>query len=85
VLKHPAQYGDVDRIHERVPDELRAQLPDEASLVMACDHLCREDWLEKRSSSEYRFRIDLVRLWIARDHSIWQVVDEPRRVEGTAS
>ena len=84
VLKDPAEYEDVQILRDRMPDELRAQIPEAASLVVACDHLCREDWLEKRSSTEYRFRLDLLRLWIARDHSIWQVIDEPRRVGDTA-
>lgn len=85
ILKDPAQYQDVQTLRDRMPAELRAQIPEAASMVVACDHLCREDWLEKRSSAEYRFRVDLLRLWIARDHSIWQVIDEPRRVGDTAS
>ena len=84
VLKDPAEYEDVQILRDRMPDELRAQIPEAASMVVACDHLCREDWLEKRSSTEYRFRLDLLRLWIARDHSVWQVIDEPRRVGDTA-
>jgi hypothetical protein len=79
VLKNPAQYAGVDAIHNRIPHELREQLPAPVSFVNACDHLCREDWLESGSATEYRFRVDLFRMWIAREHSIWQVADDPRR------
>jgi hypothetical protein len=79
VLKDASQYVHVQAIEERVPAEIREQIPETTSFVNGCERLCREDWLEKNSSMEYRFRVDLLRLWIAREHSIWQVADEERR------
>jgi hypothetical protein len=75
-LKEPSQYTHVEDIYQRVPAEIRGQLPETATLIKACDQLCREDWLERNSSTQYRFRVDLLRLWIAREHSIWQVTED---------
>src|SRR5262245_17666505 len=79
VLKEPEQYAQIDTIHERVPAEIREQLTEPASLISACDHLCKEDWLERDALAVYRFRVDLLRMWIAREHSVWQVADDLRR------
>jgi hypothetical protein len=81
ILKDSSQYADLTEIQSRMPDELREQIPELASFINACDHLCREDWLEKTASIQYRFRVDLLRMWIAREHSIWQVIDDFRRSE----
>jgi hypothetical protein len=78
VLKESSQYTSVEQIHERIPAEIRAQMPESTNFISASDHLCREDWLEKNSAMEYRFRVDLLRLWIAREHSIWRVADDPK-------
>jgi hypothetical protein len=79
VIKDGEHYAGIDTVHERIPAELRGQIPDAAGFINACDHLCREDWLERGSLTQYRFRVDLLRMWIAREHSIWQVADDPRR------
>ena len=79
VLKEPEQYAQIDIIHDRVPAEIREQLPEPASLINACDHLCKEDWLESSTFAVYRFRVDLLRMWIAREHSVWQVAEDLRR------
>jgi HAMP domain-containing protein len=79
VLKDPTEYAELETIHDAIPSELRTQIPDSASLITACDHLCHEDWLERGPFTVYRFRVDLLRMWIAREHSIWQVTDELKR------
>jgi hypothetical protein len=38
----------------------------------------RRELLEKDPADGFRFKIDLLRLWIRRSHSIWQVVKEVR-------
>jgi HAMP domain-containing protein len=81
VLKDATQYADLSGIHVKIPAELQEQIPDLSSLINACEHLCREDWMERGSSTEYRFRVDLLRMWISREHSLWQVVDDFRRSE----
>ena len=83
ILKDSAEYADLAAIRDRIPAELRAQTPELVNLINACDHLCRQDWLEKGVSTEYRFRVDLLRMWIAREHSIWQVAEERRRSAAT--
>jgi HAMP domain-containing protein len=78
-LKDAAQYADLQVIRENVPLELQKHVPDLGTLINACDHLCRDDWMERDLSGKCRFRVDLLRMWISRDHSIWQVTDELRR------
>jgi hypothetical protein len=79
LIKDPSQYVEVEWIRERIPAEIREQIPESSVFINACDHLCREDWLEKNASMQYRFRVDLLRLWIAREHSVWQVADDVKR------
>ena len=42
------------------------------------EEMFRRELLEKDSADGFRFKIDLLRLWIRRSHSIWQVVKEVR-------
>jgi hypothetical protein len=79
ILKEPSQYVAIEEVQGKLPTEIRTQIPEQGAFVNACDHLCREDWLEKNSSIEYRFQVDLLRRWIAREHSIWQVTDDRKR------
>jgi ligand-binding sensor domain-containing protein len=50
----------------------------ENSIRLTLEEMFRRELLEKDSSDGFRFRIDLLRLWIRRSHSIWQVVKEVR-------
>jgi hypothetical protein len=45
-------------------------------LQAGLDQLYHKDILIKDDQSRYRFRIDLFRRWIARDHSIWEVIHQ---------
>lgn len=42
------------------------------------EEMFRRELLEKDPADGFRFKIDLLRLWIRRSHSIWQVVKEVR-------
>jgi carboxypeptidase family protein/two component regulator with propeller domain len=50
----------------------------ENTIRLTLEELFRRELLEKDASEGFRLRIDLLRLWIRRSHSIWQVVKEVR-------
>jgi ligand-binding sensor domain-containing protein len=50
----------------------------ETTIRMTLEEMFRRELLEKDSADGFRFRIDLLRVWIRRSHSIWQVVKEVR-------
>ncbi|HJQ71086.1 MAG TPA: two-component regulator propeller domain-containing protein [Blastocatellia bacterium] len=50
----------------------------ENSIRLTLEEMFRRELLDKNSSDGFRFKIDLLRLWIRRSHSIWQVVKEVR-------
>ena len=50
----------------------------ENSIRLTLEDMFRRELLDKDSSDGFRFKIDLLRLWIRRSHSIWQVVKEVR-------
>lgn len=52
----------------------------EAQLQTTCDRLFEMELLEKSPRREFRYRIDLLRHWVRRTHSIWQVVKEAGHV-----
>lgn len=53
--------------------------PEGAALQEALERLFYHDLLEKEPANDrYTFKMDLWRLWVARMHSIWQVIDEIR-------
>lgn len=54
---------------EHVPVDLS-----ENTIHLTLEELFRTDVLEKNPFEAYRFRIDLLRLWIRRSHSIWEVI-----------
>jgi hypothetical protein len=63
---------------DATPIELRSEIVDRPALRTSWNHLMRDDWVEAGGDS-YRFRIDLFRLWLLREHSVWQVADEIQR------
>ena len=50
----------------------------ENTIRLTLEEMFRRELLEKDSDDRFRFKIDLLRLWIRRSHSIWQVVKEVR-------
>jgi hypothetical protein len=72
-------HADVDQIIGGLPPELVELAEGRANVAGALNQLRREDWIEThRDQSKCRFRLDLLRLWIRREHSVWQVADELR-------
>jgi ligand-binding sensor domain-containing protein len=50
----------------------------ENTIRLTLEEMFRRELVEKDAADGFRFRIDLLRLWIRRSHSIWQVVKEVR-------
>ena len=50
----------------------------ENTIRLTLEEMFRRELLEKNPADGFRFKIDLLRLWIRRSHSIWQVVKEVR-------
>lgn len=50
----------------------------ENTIRLTLEEMFRRELLEKDAADGFRFRIDLLRLWTRRSHSIWQVVKEVR-------
>jgi ligand-binding sensor domain-containing protein/AAA+ ATPase superfamily predicted ATPase len=68
-----ATAGDIVRLvkREKIPVDLS-----ENTIHLTLEELFRTEVLEKNPFEAYRFRIDLLRLWIRRSHSIWQALKE---------
>ena len=50
----------------------------EATIRLTLEELFRNEVLEKRGDENFACRVDLLRHWIRRSHSVWQVVGEVR-------
>ncbi|MGQ9896464.1 MAG: carboxypeptidase regulatory-like domain-containing protein [Acidobacteriota bacterium] len=50
----------------------------EATIRLTLEELFRQELLEKYGPDTFAYRVDLLRHWIRRSHSVWQVVGEVR-------
>lgn len=66
----------VEELLNAMPVELNAHSGSRVSFLGAMESLVHEYWMEKSDQGTYRFRIDLLRLWIRREHTIWHLADE---------
>ena len=66
----------VEELLNAMPAELNAHSGNRVSFLGAMESLVHEYWMEKSDQGTYRFRIDLLRLWIRREHTIWHLADE---------
>ena len=55
---------------------------DSAALHEVLERLFYQDILDKSTSDDYTFKMDLWRIWLSRMHSIWQVIDELKNASG---
>ena len=69
----------MEEILEAVPDELRDTSDNPVNLLSAVESLVHADWVERSEQGKYRFRVDLLRMWIRREHTIWHLADELQR------
>ena len=81
-LYNEVDYIGVEEIQKTLPDELSALVGNRVDLVRALEKLVHEDWVERSEQGKYRYRIDLLRLWIRREHTIWHLADELQRGTG---
>jgi HAMP domain-containing protein len=75
ILTDEETWARPEGIHAGLPEELQKEANDPVAFRAALDGLCRADWLEKGEAGSYRFQIDLLRLWLRREHDVWQVAD----------
>ncbi len=75
-LDNETDYIGVEEMLIVVPGELRDLSGNRMSFLGAVESLVHQDWVERSEQGEYRFRIDLLRLWIRREHTIWHLADE---------
>ncbi len=76
VIDNEKDYVGREEILTAIPDDLRSLSVDQANLLSALENLIREDWMERSEEGAFRFRIDLLRLWIRREHTVWHLADE---------
>ncbi|HEY6332649.1 MAG TPA: two-component regulator propeller domain-containing protein [Blastocatellia bacterium] len=50
----------------------------ENTIRLTLEEVFRREMLDKDAANGFRFKIDLLRLWVRRSHSIWQVINEVR-------
>ena len=77
LLKTPQGYVSANRIDRSIrslPEDQRQQL-DRAHTSMHLEAL-RQRLLLDRDQTRYRFRMDLLRLWIQIEHNVWNVLNE---------
>jgi hypothetical protein len=58
---------------------------DIAGVQTALERLFEKELLAKSADRTFQYRIDLLRHWIRRTHSIWQVVKEARSVPNASA
>jgi hypothetical protein len=77
VLRSSRDYAVSERIHEHmrsIPDRYREPM-DLARIRMHLEGL-RQKKVVDRDQSRYRFTMDLVRVWVKRDQTVWGVLDQ---------
>jgi hypothetical protein len=77
-LTDPAGWGSPDAILSQAAAQGVPAVIDITALRFALERLFEAELLAKSGDRTFRYRIDLLRHWIRRTHSIWQVVKEAR-------
>lgn len=72
----PEAYADVESMLHDLPAEIASLSGNRVNFINAVESLVREDWMERSEHESYRFKVDLLRLWIRREHTIWHLADE---------
>ena len=79
-LGDEASWGTADSLLADAKEKGVPITTDRAALQFALERLFEQELLAKAADRSFRYRIDLLRHWIRRTHSIWQVVKEARSV-----
>lgn len=75
-IDSPEASADVESMRKALPPELAPLSGNRVNFIKALENLVREDWMERSEHEKYRFKVDLLRLWIRREHTIWHLADE---------
>jgi ligand-binding sensor domain-containing protein len=78
ILPDPNAYATAGELRSSVKANDYPVHLSENSIRLMLEEMFRRELLDKDSGVGFRFKIDLLRLWIRRSHSIWQVVKEVR-------
>ncbi|MEJ2109632.1 MAG: ATP-binding protein [Acidobacteriota bacterium] len=75
-LDNDVDFMGIEEMMESMPDEMREPVGKKANFLSAMESLVHQNWVEKSDRGSYRFRIDLLRLWLRREHTVWHLADE---------
>jgi AAA+ ATPase superfamily predicted ATPase len=76
LLNRPGDYADSSRLLSYLKKN-RIHLPFKRErLLVLLEEAYHKEYLEKQENHSYRFRMDFLRRWIKREHSIWKVARE---------
>ncbi|KAF0205892.1 MAG: putative periplasmic ligand-binding sensor domain-containing protein [bacterium] len=78
VLLSPNDAVNASRIAQAIQKEHYPVKLSTDTIRLTLEELTRVDVLKKVGDETFCFRIDLLRLWIKKSHSIWRVVREVR-------
>jgi ligand-binding sensor domain-containing protein len=77
-LAEPGSYGTAAELFDAIRLNNYPVHLSEATLRLTLEEMFRREILDKDAADGFRFKMDLLRLWVRRAHSIWQVVNEVR-------
>jgi hypothetical protein len=77
-LSDPGDYGTGGELHDAIKLNDYPVHLSETTIRLTLEEMFRREILDKDAADGFRFKMDLLRLWVRRAHSIWQVVNEVR-------
>lgn len=78
VLADEADVATAERLTARIMEAGYPVTLSETTIRLTLEELFRREVLEKHGADAFAYRVDLLRHWIRRSHSVWQVVGEVR-------
>jgi hypothetical protein len=76
-LNSASEYASSERIRvllSEIPEKIRERV--DITTIRMCLEGLRKKRVVDRDQSRYRFTLDLWRVWINRDHTVWGVLDQ---------
>jgi hypothetical protein len=84
-LNDEAAWGRADQLLGDAAEKGVPVATDVAALQFALERLFEKEVLAKSANRAFQYRVDLLRHWIGRTHSIWQVVKEVESVRNAGA
>lgn len=78
VLADETDAATAERLAARIVEADYPMTLSETTIRLTLEELFRREVLEKQGADAFAYRVDLLRHWIRRSHSVWQVVGEVR-------